>query len=151
MEIQRFYYEQTPKTPLIELNSITGELIFSGKSIPEDAARIYEPVYNWITEYAEDAHQVTNLRIDLEYFNTTSSLWMVKIFKALTGISKPEYSLIVHLYIPVEDFDEMEDFNDIKDYFTPISYALNSIPGTVIRLYATDKEDKIIKETMVFI
>ena len=48
-EIQSLFIEQTQKTPQIELNQFTGNLIFSGKSIPENAAKVYEPVLNWVT------------------------------------------------------------------------------------------------------
>ena len=42
MEIKNLFIEPTPKTPQIDLNHLTGELIFSGKSIPENAAKLYE-------------------------------------------------------------------------------------------------------------
>jgi len=151
MDTYKFYYEQTPKTPLVDLNAVTGEFVFSGKSIPENASKIYEPVYDWINGYILNAKQTTNLRINFDYFNTTSSLWLAKIFKALTSIRQPEYSLIVHLYVPVEEFDEVEDFDDIKDAFSPISYAINSIPSISIRLYGTDDRGSVIKEAILFV
>jgi hypothetical protein len=49
-EFQNLILEQTPKTPQIDLNHLSGELIFSGKSIPENAAKVYEPLLNWVTD-----------------------------------------------------------------------------------------------------
>src|SRR5665647_591657 len=97
-EFQSLIIEQTVKTPQIDLNQLTGDLIFSGRSIPENAAKVYEPVLLWVTKYILIAKPTTNLRLDLEYFNTASLLWLTKIFKVLMRISEPDYALIVHLY-----------------------------------------------------
>jgi hypothetical protein len=152
MELQNLIIEQTAKTPQIDLNQLTGDLIFSGKSIPENAAKVYEPVLNWMTEYIQQARPTTNLRINLEYFNTASLLWLSKILKVLIQINEPDFVLIVHLYLPVEDYDEINEFDDIKDAFIPIAGVVHSaIPSVGIKLYGTDDDGVIIKETLVFI
>jgi hypothetical protein len=144
--------EQTPKTPQIDLNQFTGNLIFSGKSIPENAAKVYEPVLNWVTDYILNANPTTNLRLNLEYYNTSSSIWLTKILKALIRITDPDYALIIHVYLPIEDYDEMDEFDDIKDTFIPISYIDNdAILSIGIKLYGTDNKGEIIKETFVFV
>lgn len=151
-EFQSLNIEPTPKTPLINLNQLTGDLILSGKSIPENASKTYEPVLNWVTEYILNARSTTNLRLNLEYFNTSSSLWLAKILKVLIRINEPDYVLIIHLYFPVEEFDEMNDLEDIKDAFNPISNIFyGAIPGISLKIYGTDDDGKIIKDTLVFI
>jgi hypothetical protein len=144
--------EQTPKTPQIDLNQLTGDLIFCGKSIPENAAKVYEPVLNWVTEYIQKARPTTNLRLNLEYFNTASLLWFAKIIKVLILINEPDYVLILHLYLPIEDYDEINEFEDIKDAFIPITDIFHgAIPSIGIKLYGTDEKGVIIKDTLVFI
>lgn len=151
-DFQSLIIEETPKTPQIDLNSITGDFIFSGKSIPENAAKVYEPILNWITEYIKHAKPTTNLRLNLEYFNTSSSLWLSKIFKVLVKINEPDYVLIFHLYLPVDEFDELEEFEDIRDAFYPITDVLQfAIPSIGIKLYGTNDADEIIKDKLVFI
>ena len=151
-EFQSLIIEQTPKTPQIDLNKLTGDLILSGKSIPENAAKVYEPLLNWVTEYILKARPITNLRLDLEYFNTASAIWLAKIIKVLIGINEPDYVLIIHLYLSIEDFNEINEFDDIKDVFTPIAGIdhcdINSIG---IKLYGMDDNGVIIKETLVYI
>lgn len=151
-EFQSLIIEQTPKTPQIDLNQLTGELIFSGKSIPENATKVYEPVFDWVKEYILHARPTTNLRLNLEYFNTASSLWLAKILKALIQINEPDYVLIVHLYLSVEEYDEMRDFEDIKDAFVPITDIFHgAIPSIGIKLHGVDESGKIIKDSLVFI
>jgi hypothetical protein len=144
--------EQTPKTPQIDLNQLTGDLLFYGRSIPENATKLYEPVLNWIAEYILTASPTTNLRLDLEYFNTASSIYLAKMLKVLTRIKVPEYVLIIHLYFPVEEFNEMNDFEDINDAFSPITDIFHdAITSIGIKLYAKDDKGEIIKTRLVFI
>ena len=151
-KFQRLVIEQTAKTPQIDLNQLTGDLILSGKSIPENAAKVYEPVFNWVTEYILDARPTTNLSINLEYFNTASSIWLAKILKVLIRIKEPDYVLIIHLYLPVEEFDEMKELEDIKDAFGPITDIFHgAIPSIGIKLYGSDENGQIIRDTLVFI
>lgn len=152
MEFHSLIIEQTPKTPQIDLNQLTGDLIFFGKSIPENAAKVYEPVLNWVKEYILKARPTTNLRVNLEYFNTTSSIWLVKILKVLVRINEPDYVLILHLYLPVEEYDEMNEFEDIKDAFSPIENIIHgAIPSIGIKLYGIDDKGVIIKDSLVFL
>jgi len=144
--------EETPKTPQIELNPFTGDFIFSGKSIPENAAKVYEPVLEWVTEYILHARPTTNVRLNLEYYNTSSSLWLAKILKVLVRINEPDYVLIIHLYLPLDEFDEMKEFEDIKDVFFPIADIFQlAIPSIGIKLYGTNDQEQVVKDKMVFI
>lgn len=144
--------EQTPKTPQIDLNQLTGDLLFYGRSIPENATKLYEPVLNWVTEYILKANPTTNLRLDLEYFNTASSIYLAKILKILTLIKVPEYVLIIHLYFPVEEFNELNEFEDISDAFSPITDIFHDATSSIgIKLYAKDDRGEIIKTRLVFI
>ena len=42
-EFSSISIDQTAKTPQIDFNHLTGELILSGKSIPENAAKYMNP------------------------------------------------------------------------------------------------------------
>jgi hypothetical protein len=149
--MNELFIEETAKTPQIDLSHLTGDLIFSGRSIPENAAKVYEPVMNWVTEYITKPKPTTNVRFNLEYFNTASSLWIRKILKVIIRISEPDFVLILHLYLSIDDFDEMNDYEDIKDAFIPISdidqVAISSIG---IKVYGTDEDGVIIKEKLIF-
>jgi len=152
MELNSFTIEQTAKTPQIDFNQLSGELILSGKSIPENAAKVYEPVLNWVKEYILQARPITNLRLNLEYFNTSSLIWLSKILKALKQIKEPDYILFVHLYMPVEEYNEMNDIDDVNDALTPVRDILqDSIPCVGITLYGTNDNSEVIKDALVFV
>jgi hypothetical protein len=148
-ELKNMFIEQSDKTPLVDLNYLSGELILSGKSIPINAPRIFEPILDWVNEYVKNPRQTTNLRLNLEYFNTASSIWLAKIVKSLTSINKPEYVLILHIYFSIEDFD---DIDDIKDDLSPlIDVISNTVVSVGLKIYGTDENGKILKESMIFI
>jgi len=144
--------ESTPKTPQIDLNKYTGDLIFSGRSTPEDAARIYEPVLNWASQYVKAPKSVTNVRLNLDFFNTTSALWLAKVLRLLFSIEGPDHVLLVHLYLPLEEYDSLRDFDDIRDAFIPISDILHEeIHNLGIKLYGKNEKGEIIREKLIVI
>ncbi len=149
-ELKDLVIEKTSKTPRIELIHGRGEISFSGKSLPENASRIYEPVLNWVTDYILYPQPVTNLRLNLEYFNTSSMLWISKIIKALSRINNPDYRLMVHIYIPLEEYDDMRDTADMRESFNPLTDILqHSIPEVSMKLYATDDTSHVIRDAVV--
>ena len=151
-DFNNLYVEQTPKSPQVDLNQFTGELILYGKSIPENAAKVYEPIMNWVSQYVQNPRPTTNFRLNLEYFNTSSSIWLVKILKTLIKIKDPDYVLILHLYVPMEDYEDMEISGDLKDAFEPISDILyDAVVSIGIKVYGIDKEEKIVKDKLIFI
>lgn len=148
-ELNNLFIEQTDKTPLVDFNYLSGELILSGKSIPINAPRIFEPLLEWVNDYIKNPRSTTNLRLNLKYFNTASSIWIAKIVKALSGITRPEGVLILHIYFPIEDFD---DIDDIKDDLSPVIDVVSSATVSVgLKIYGTDDAGKVLKESMIFI
>ncbi len=151
MELKSRFIEPTAKTPQIDFNYLTGELILSGRSIPENAAELYENVLKWVLEYIKNPRHTTNLRFNLEYFNTSSSIWLAKIVKALCSIKDGEYVLIIHLYFNIEEFDSME-VEDLKDALSPIIDMIGTPTISLgIKIYGTDDKGAILKESMVLI
>ena len=151
MELKSIFIEPTTKSPQIDFNPLTGELILSGRSIPENAAELYEKVLNWILEYSKNPKRTTNIRINLEYFNTSSSIWLAKIIKALCSIKDSEYILMIHLYFNIEEFDSMET-EDLKDALSPFLDMIGTPTVSLgIKIYGSDDRGEILKESMVLI
>ncbi|MBA4321571.1 MAG: hypothetical protein C0408_02015 [Odoribacter sp.] len=150
-ELKNIFIDSTEKTPQVDFNILTGELILAGRSIPENATEIYEPLYRWVNEYINNSRPTTNLRLNLEYFNTASSIWIARIVKSLSKIQNPENVLFIHLYFHIEEFDNME-IEDIKDALSPVvDIVSNSTISIGIKIYGTDDKGVILKESMVLI
>jgi hypothetical protein len=151
LELKSLFKEPTVKSPQIDLNHLTGELILSGRSIPENAAELYEDTLEWVNKYVKNPRHTTNLRLNLEYFNTSSSIWLAKIVKSLCSIKDSEYTLMIHLYFNIEEFDSME-VEDLKDALSPVIDMIGSPTVSIgIKIYGTDDKGEILKESMVLI
>jgi hypothetical protein len=151
VELKNLFIEPTSKTPQIDLNHLTGELILSGRSIPENAAELYDGILKWVSQYADNPRPTTNLRLNLEYFNTASSIWLAKIVKALSSNKESESTLMIHLYFNIEEFDSM-DAEDLKDTLSPIIDMIGSPKVSLgIKIYGADEKGEILKESMVLI
>jgi len=150
-ELKDIFIEPTNKTPQIDFNHLTGDLIFSGRSIPENATELYEPVHDWVIKYIDKPRPTTNLRLNLEYFNTASSIWLAKIVKTLSMMTDPDNVLLIHIYFNVEEFDNMET-EDLKDTLSLVVDIISTaIISIGVKIYGTVDKGEIIRESIVLI
>lgn len=149
MKIKELKIEEKHNAPEIDFNQVSGELILKGKSIPENATRVYQPVVSWVKEYIMEAPEQTNFHINLIYFNTASSIWIARLIKLLSTIDDHEKLLIIHLYFHIEEYDEMID-EDIKDAIAPATDVLNDATVSIgVKIYGTDDDGTILTEKLV--
>ena len=73
--------EQTKSSPEVILDP-TGIVRLSGRSILENSAEFYEPVIEWINQYIENPADLTCVDIRLEYFNSATAKFIIKIGRA---------------------------------------------------------------------
>jgi SiaC family regulatory phosphoprotein len=150
MELENLKIEPTPKTPQIDFNQLTGNLNLSGRSLPENAAKVYAPVISWVDQYILNARKTTNFIFSMDYYNTASSLWIAKILKLLINIPDPDSILMIHLYLSIEDYDDIEELGDLDGAFSPLTNMFKvAIPSIRILLYGTDDDGMVIKENIV--
>ena len=146
MNITELKIEEKHNTPEIDFNSVSGELVLKGKSIPENATRFYQPIIDWVKEYTMEAAEQTNLHINLIYFNTSSAIWISKLIKILSTINNREKLLFIHLYFDIEEFDEMVD-EDIKEIISPATDVLHDATVSIgVKIYGTDDDGTILTE-----
>ena len=67
----------TNDTPNV-LCDYNGEILMTGRSLPENPLRIYEQIFRWAQDY--DKETIT-LNFKLEYFNTASSKQIFNVIK----------------------------------------------------------------------
>lgn len=113
--MENYYLEGSDKTPAITLNAESGEMIFSGKSIPENSANLYEPVMEWIDGYIQTPAENTTFVVKLEYFNTSSSKYLLEIFRRFEELFKTGRKVAIQWYYELEDEDMQESGDDFRD------------------------------------
>jgi hypothetical protein len=115
--------EDTPKIILDAGNEI---LEISGRSLPEDVSSFYEPVLNWLNEYAENPNKKTIFNFKLTYFNTASSKLLLDILMKLEEMHEKGQDVLIRWHYPEDDEDMAEageEYADIVDVpFEQVSY-----------------------------
>ncbi|MCB0428650.1 MAG: DUF1987 domain-containing protein [Flavobacteriales bacterium] len=106
--------EGTPKTPVVNFDATGGVLEIKGRSIPENAIEFYKPLIEWIEGYSGAPKAQTNVNIQLEYFNTSSSKCILDVFKKLEAIHKAGNDMVVNWYYEEDDEDMQEAGEDYQ-------------------------------------
>lgn len=107
--------DESIKTPGIAFNPGSGILEIKGKSIPENSLEFYKPVFDWLDKYKASPADSTEIRVQLEYFNTSSSKCLLDIFRKLEPLHqiKPN-GIKVCWYYEEDDEDMMEAGDDYQ-------------------------------------
>jgi hypothetical protein len=106
--------EGTPKTPTINFNMEKGVLEIKGRSIPENSIEFYKPLVDWLEKYAMKPQAKTDVNIQLEYFNTSSSKCILDVFKKLEAIHKSGNDMVINWHYEVDDEDMLEAGEDYQ-------------------------------------
>lgn len=105
--------EGSPKTPTVDFNE-SGRLELRGRSIPENSIEFYKPLLDWIEAYGQSPQAETNVVIQLEYFNTSSSKCILDVFKKLEAIANNGHNIVIHWHYEEDDEDMLEAGEDYQ-------------------------------------
>ena len=106
----------SPKTPTVNFDPERGVLEIKGRSIPENSVDFYQPLFDSLGRYASSPQSATNVKIDLEYYNSSSSKCIVDILRALENIHAKHAGVTINWYFDKDDKtmqDAGEDYQNI--------------------------------------
>ena len=104
--MEMLHIEGTDDTPEVLLDSGNNTFSISGRSFPENAIEFYEPIFAWLQKYAEEVENDMEFEFCMEYFNTSSSKQIAKIFLLLEKINENVFVQVIWKY-KKEDSDMM--------------------------------------------
>jgi len=99
--------EGSPVIPEITFNP-AGKIDISGRSIHEDPKFFFDPLCEWIENYCQNPPEITNVNIELEYFNSGSARYILKILKRLGRLIDDGKKLIINWHFEEGDDDILE-------------------------------------------
>jgi hypothetical protein len=126
-------YQPEEYLPGIILDKESGKFEISGKTCPEDAVAFYDPVFDWLDEYAKDPLKETVFDFKLTYFNTVSSKILMMIMMRLEELQEEGNKVKIRWFYP-EDDDDLEEAGD--DFSGMVDIEFEMIP------YNSDNEDE---------
>ena len=108
------FIEATKKTPEVR-TSCKGHIHISGRSIPEDPIKFYEPLKLWIEEYSKNPAPQTEICVQLEYFNSGTSKILLTLLRQLVELKPRSEVKIKWCYESGDD-----DIYERGDYFSSL-------------------------------
>lgn len=103
----------------------SGIIRLKGRSILENAAEFYDPVFEWMEEYIKNPAPHTCFDIELEYFNSATAKSLISLIQVASGVTFKNADLKINWFYEDGDDDILErgeyiesvleaDFNFIK-------------------------------------
>ncbi len=102
-------FEETNDTPYVKVDPESGVIELLGKSFPEDPVGFYETIFEWIKANFTQSTENIEVKIKLEYYNTSTSRYLLKLFEILADIKKDYNSkLVINWFFTRNDEDMKE-------------------------------------------
>lgn len=98
---------KTEITPEVKFNFSGGLLEISGRAMPEDTYNFFNPLLEWVNKYKVQAQSKTVMVFKMEYFNTSSEIFILKLIKSLAEAKLSGKTVMIEWYYREED-DDME-------------------------------------------
>lgn len=113
--MEGIYQKGNQKVPSISFDPNTGIFEIKGSSIPENSGAIYEPIIEFLKEYKENPKETTTLNLELSYFNTSSSKWILNILRLIKEIkTKKKTEVKINWFYEPEDDEMLEAAEDYE-------------------------------------
>ena len=138
--MEKFIANKTSKSPFISLEK--GLFQFSGRSIPEDAKKIFKPVLDWVKEYKAtntDTNQTTT-NFCFDYLDTSSSKCVFDILKILDDMYTNGHEIVINWYYEEGDDDMLDLGIHLKSFIkAPFNFIENETSiGQMDELISSD-------------
>jgi hypothetical protein len=115
---------ETKDSPYFLLDSKTGFIILKGRSTLILTKDFYEPIIDIIKIYIGTNPLYTKMVVDLEFFNTSSSKYILMIFQELRKLIKMELKVEIDWYYDEDDDDMHEAGCDYSYLVKGLSFNL---------------------------
>lgn len=122
--MKKINIEGTAKEPTLLFDPEKGLFELSGNSIPEDSKSYYQPVLDAIRDYVRSPKSTTQVNINLTYFNSATSKWLVNILREMKEIVNQGHSIEINWYYH-EDDDQIYESGD--DFRSVLGIPINLI------------------------
>jgi hypothetical protein len=122
--MEKLLINKTSKSPFISLEK--GAFQFSGRSIPEDAKKIFKPVIDWIKDYKPADSNLTTINFCFDYLDTSSSKCVFDILKVLDDIYTSGHEMVINWYYEEGDDDMLDLGIHLKSFIkAPFNFIEN--------------------------
>lgn len=114
--MENYFIEETEDTPQINFDAETRIFTISGRSLPENAIDFYTPILEKVDQMLNEEEKTTfTFEIKIEYFNTSSSKQLAKLFLAIEKYYE-KHDILVKWFYEKEDLDMLMSGNQYSKF-----------------------------------
>jgi len=125
--MEKLYIDAKNNIPLIDFDPSSGIMLLKGRSTPENSVEFYDPINKWVLDYIQSPSNETIVKIQFEYFNTSSSKCILDLLKKFADIHKKGGNLKIEWYYEEDDEDMKEAAEDYSD-IVKVPFEIIEIP-----------------------
>ena len=119
--------DATDDTPQIILDSNNNKFEITGRSLPEDVIKFYEPIFNWLESYTSKPNEKTEIVLKIDYFNSASQRALNEMLTILSRAHNKGHEVAIKWHYMEDDEDMLEAGKEFEDLtklpFNYISYV----------------------------
>ncbi len=148
MLMEELFIEETRRTPGILVTPKEGKFYLTGRSIPDNAIEFYKPLVDRIQEYVKKPLNKSEIHLNLDYANTSSSKVIIDFLKSFRFLGKND-QLDIHLYFD-EDDDELypENYSFLLNDYKKIASNYKCSTYLIIHTKYSDDHEELKKVTL---
>ena len=129
--MEHLYIEPSGRTPEVFFNIDDSKLCILGRSFPEDVSAFYLPIGKWLKNNIVVCVECFNMEIQLEYFNTTSSKYLLEMMRIIEDYKKKhDVPVAVHWKYFSNDEDMKESGMEYQQ-FVSIPFVFEEVRKNV--------------------
>lgn len=114
----------TIDTPEVSFDEKHELLAIRGRSLPEDAWSFYRPILDWAKSFNMNGSKKLTIELHLEYFNSSSSRYLLEFLSTLEKKAKDRISVI---WITESDDEVMMEKGAEFDDLLEIQFTFSSV------------------------
>ena len=120
--MDKLFWEGTETTPEINFDPENQKYGITGRSFPEDPTEFWNPIFEWIDNNIPLADHRIEMKMHIEYFNSSSNRMILLILKKLEEHLAAGVDLAVQWY-----YDDEEVLGDGQMYSTLVNLPFELI------------------------
>ncbi len=114
--MKNYRIEETEDTPQINFEADTHVFTISGRSLPENALDFYAPILEMVDKTLNEEENTNfTFEIKIEYFNTSSSKQLAKLFLTIEKYYE-KHDIVIKWFYEKEDLDMLMSGNQYSKF-----------------------------------
>jgi hypothetical protein len=128
--MENLKFEGTKSTPFVFFDAQRGTLEIKGRSYPENAAKFYAPIFQWVSSYLQspDTH-VVQMTLEIVYLNTSSSKALLDLLDMLDQAAKSGRKVVINWRYHEEDETALECGEEFREDLEAVIFNLVKMTG----------------------